>query len=91
MLTVLYNVSQKGRPTHEELMANTLFLANAVPWRLTHRDNFPARQLAGKNTGGRWDKPSTLTASTTGPLKVIAQKNTTYYINNFLIGTTSSH
>jgi len=49
-------------------MANTLFLANAVPWRLTHRDNFPARQLAGKNTGGRWDKPSTLTASTTGPL-----------------------
>jgi len=47
MLTVLYNVSQKGRPTHAKRIANALSLANAVPWRLTHRDNFPARQLAG--------------------------------------------
>jgi hypothetical protein len=73
-------------PTRKELTAIARF-ANAVSWRLSHRDNLVAK-VSGPVTGGR--TPPTLSAHTSGPLKVIAQKIFTCNLDNFVIIKTSA-
>ena len=51
-------------PTRKELTAFARF-ANAVPWRLAHRENFAAK-APGHVYGG--SAPPTLSAHTRGPL-----------------------
>ena len=66
------------KPTRKELTAAARF-ANAVPWRLAHRDNLVAK-VSGPVTGGR--TPPTLSAHTSGPLGVIGLKYLIVDINN---------
>jgi hypothetical protein len=63
-ISAFYKVTLDDMPTHKELTAFARF-ANAVPWRLAHRENFAAKAPGHVNGGS---VPPTLSAHTREPL-----------------------
>ena len=43
MISAHYIITRNGRPSLEEQNANIRSIANAVPWRLAHREKFAAK------------------------------------------------
>ena len=64
IIPAYYKVTLDNMPTRKELTAIARF-ANAVPWRLAHRDNFSAKAPGHVNGG---TAPPTLSAYTRWPL-----------------------
>jgi hypothetical protein len=64
IISAFYKVTLDDMPTRKELTAFARF-ANAVPWRLAHRDNFSAKAPGHVNGGSA---PPTLSAHTRWPL-----------------------
>ena len=68
IISAFYTVTLDDMPTRKELTAFARF-ANAVPWRLAHRDYFLAKAPGHVNGG---TAPPTLSAHTRWPLGFIA-------------------
>jgi hypothetical protein len=68
IIPAYYKVTLDNTPTRKELTAFARF-ANAVPWRLAHRENFAAKAPGHVNGGSA---PPTLSAHTREPLGGIA-------------------
>jgi len=68
IISAYYKVTLNNTPMRKELTAFAQY-ANAVPWRLAHRDNFAAKAPGHVNGG---TTPPTLSAHTRWPLCGIA-------------------
>ena len=71
IISAYYKVTLDNTPTRKELTAIARF-ANAVPWRLAHREKFAA-EAPGHVNGG--SAPPTLSAYTRWPLAASMNKN----------------
>src|SRR5450759_2353987 len=85
IISEYYKVILDDTPTRKELTAFARF-ANAVPWRLAHRDNFAAKAPGHVNGGSA---PPTLSAHTRWPLGVrVNAKPQPVFVREFRLDVT---